>query len=53
MLLYPLVKSELQRMEREGIITKAEGPTNWYVLYRDGGGTKTKPEGTHWFDSSQ
>ena len=23
------VKSELQRMEREGIITKVEGPTNW------------------------
>ena len=23
------VKSELQRMEREGVITKVEGPTNW------------------------
>ena len=23
------VKKELQRMEREGVITKVEGPTNW------------------------
>ena len=26
---YALTTKELQRMEREGVITKVEGPTNW------------------------
>ena len=46
------VKSELQRMEREGIITKVEGPTNWCA----GMVVVPKPNTKYayvWIDSSQ